>query len=106
MDESFNQMSTCTPSLIKLLRLKLCVKHCHPAAACTISNPTTKAFVEEKSVTEYGIPPLLFYETTVVSALAPQFQRESSNTEGLQFFQVVHFLSKCSFLIAMHCIDI
>lgn len=32
MDESFNQMSTCTPSLIKLLRLKLCVKHCHPVA--------------------------------------------------------------------------
>lgn len=38
MDESFNQMSTCTPSLIKLLRLKLCVKHCHPVASCKNSS--------------------------------------------------------------------
>lgn len=38
MDESFNQMSTCTPTLIKLLRLKLCVKHCHPVASCKNSS--------------------------------------------------------------------
>lgn len=51
----------------------------------------TLPFVEEKNARHYAIPALLFYETTLVSALAPQFRIESSNTKGLQFFQVVCF---------------
>lgn len=58
-------------------------------------------FVEEKNVQDYGIAPFLFYETTVVSALNPQFQPQSSNTKGLQFFQGLCFLNQRYFLISL-----
>lgn len=58
-------------------------------------------FVEEKNVQDYGIPLFLFSEATVVSALDPQSQPQSSNTEGLQFFQALCFLNQHYFLISL-----